>query len=201
MRAESPQLASAVTAESPRVEDIRRVAQRLKATIVEYLVTARRVTAWVVSPSGRIRAMVLPILPRDLGKLGEVRAQIEGTYRLADSAETHRQLKALHSALVAPISAWLPTSPASPVVVVPHGPLAFVPFAALEDPSGSPLIERHTLVYVPSLAVSSLLARAIVPRGTDAFIVADPPPPPTVDLPRLPRLAKKAVEWRHTCVH
>ena len=186
IRADQPQLASAVTARSPQADDIRRAAARLDATIVEYLVTGRRVTAWVIQPSGAIHAAALPIATRELAALGGVRTHIEGTYRLADGAETRRQLRALHRAVVAPLAKWLPRSPDKLVVIVPHGPLALVPFAALEDGTGAPLIDRHTLAYVPSLAVSSFLARPGGARGTDALIVADPPPPAAARLPRLP---------------
>jgi CHAT domain-containing protein len=175
-----------VTAESPRVEEIRQIASRLDATIVEYLVTERRATAWVVTPSGGVLGVILPASPIEIAKLSDVRAQIEGTYRLSDSEDTHRALKALHRSLIAPVAKWLPTSPGHRIIIVPHGPLALVPFAALEDSRGAPLIERHTLSYVPSLSVSSFLARDDRADGTGALIVADPPPPRATKLPRLP---------------
>lgn len=186
IRSERPQLANAVTAESPRVADIRQLASRLGATILEYLVTERRVTAWVVTPSGVVHGAILPASPREIAKLADVRTQIEGTYRLADSADTHGALKALHRSLIEPLAKWLPASPARRIIIVPHGPLALVPFAALENSQGAPLIERHTLSYVPSLSVSSLLARDGRSDADAALIVADPPPPAGARLPRLP---------------
>lgn len=193
IRSERPQLASAVTAESPRLAEIRRVAARLDATVVEYLVTERRATAWIVQPSGVIHATILPGSPREIAKLADVRTQIEGTYRLADSDETHRTLRALHRSLIAPLSKWLPSSAARRVIIVPHGPLALVPFAALEDGRGRSLIERHTLLYVPSLSVASMLARSGKGNaGTDALIVSDPPPPAASKLPRLPASAEES---------
>lgn len=199
IRSERPQLASAVTAESPRAADIRRVAARLDATIVEYLVTERRATAWVVQPSGVIHATILPGSPREIAKLADVRTQIEGTYRLADRDDTHRTLRALHRSLVAPLSKWLPSSAARRVIIVPHGPLALVPFAALEDGGGRPLVERHTLLYVPSLSVASLLARSDRGNaGTDALIVSDPPTPAAAKLPRLPA---SVLEGRRIATH
>jgi CHAT domain-containing protein len=198
VRADRPLLASAVTAESPRVHEMRRVAARLDATIVEYLVTERRATAWVVQPSGAIRGSVLPGSPRELLKLSDVRTQIEGTYRLADTDATHRALKELHRSLVAPLSKWLPASPRRRVIIVPHGPLALVPFAALEDSRGTPLIERHTLLYVPSLSVSSFLARSNEDSGAEALIVADPPAPAAL---KLPRLTASVQEGRRIAAH
>lgn len=192
VRAESPQLASAVSAESPRVADMRRVSARLDATVVEYLVTTRRVTAWVVSPSGTIRSVALPIRAQDLKSLGDVRSSIEGTYRLADSEQTRRQLRSLYKALIRPIAKWLPSSADRRVVIVPHGPLALVPFAALEDGAGVPLIERHTLLYVPSLGVSPYLSRVRSDNAEDALIVADPPAPAATKLPRLPASRQEA---------
>jgi CHAT domain-containing protein len=174
------------------------MASRANATIVEYLVTERRATAWVVMPSGTINGTRLPVSPAEIAKLAEVRAQIEGTYRLAESEETHRALRALHSALIAPLSKWLPSSPAGRVIIVPHGPLALVPFAALESARGAPLVDRHTISYVPSLSVSSLLARDRRTSGRGALIVADPPPPAATKLPRLPASVQ---EGRRVAAH
>lgn len=44
------------------------------------------------------------------------------------------------------------------LVLVPDGPLWNLPFQALEDGAGRPLLERHALSYAPSLAVLTRLA-------------------------------------------
>lgn len=62
---------------------------------------------------------------------------------------TRAHLQALHRAVWQPLVAWL--GEAREVIVLPHGPLHGVPFAALHDGERW-LIERHTLVMAPSLA-------------------------------------------------
>jgi CHAT domain-containing protein len=65
---------------------------------------------------------------------------------------------------------------------VPHGPLLHLPFAGLLDARGRHLVERHTLLYAPSLAVLGAAARHRSPAALDrALVLGDPAP--------LPRLA------------
>jgi CHAT domain-containing protein len=99
-------------------------------------------------------------------------------------------LRELDRLLIEPIASWLPASPEQPVIVVPHGPLALVPFAALEGPAGRPLIERHALAFAPAASVFEY-TRDKRRRTGDlaarrALIVADPLPPEGSELERLP---------------
>jgi hypothetical protein len=48
------EIACLVTAHSPTLKEIRAVAARTRATLVEYLVTDKQLLAWVVSPDGAI---------------------------------------------------------------------------------------------------------------------------------------------------
>lgn len=63
----------------------------------------------------------------------------------------------------------LPDDPDSPVTVVPHGVLSRVPFAALPDSRGRPLVLRHALTVLPALSLlTGLLDRRAV-RQEEAF--------------------------------
>jgi tetratricopeptide (TPR) repeat protein len=68
------------------------------------------------------------------------------------TAET-RSLQQLHQILIEPIADLLPSNPQSPVIFIPDGVLYEVPFAALQDPQGRYLIEKHTISLAPSLSV------------------------------------------------
>jgi tetratricopeptide (TPR) repeat protein len=52
------------------------------------------------------------------------------------------------------------------LIVVPHGALHYLPFHALIDPSGTPLVERVDIAYAPSATVlASCYDRPSVPAG------------------------------------
>ncbi len=84
---------------------------------------------------------------------------------------------------------WLPpAAPASTVVVIPHGATALVPFAALENARGVPLVERYTIAVAPSISIFRYTPakRQELRAVDDALIVADPVPPAASQLERLP---------------
>jgi CHAT domain-containing protein/tetratricopeptide (TPR) repeat protein len=74
-------------------------------------------------------------------------------------------LRRLHATLIAPVGDML--EQAKRVVIVPHGPLHQLPFAALPDAEGRPLLERVVrLSYAPSATV---LLRTQAPRRSPAL--------------------------------
>jgi CHAT domain-containing protein len=62
--------------------------------------------------------------------------------------------KELYSILIAPVSA---TAGESHFIIVPDGRLYLLPFDALEDSSGRPLVESVDVTYVPSASVREIL--------------------------------------------
>ena len=58
--------------------------------------------------------------------------------------------RSLYDAIVAPAARWL--GEGDRLLVVPDGPLFYLPFAALHDGSRY-LIERHAVAYAPSASV------------------------------------------------
>ena len=68
-------------------------------------------------------------------------------------AATERALERLHQLLIGPVAHALPPGDgATPLVVVPDGPLHAVPFHALHS-DGARLMARYVVSYAPSLAV------------------------------------------------
>src|SRR5262249_5573047 len=99
-------------------------------------------------------------------------------------------LRRIHDLLIDPIEAWLPKDPAGLVTIVPHGALFLVSFAALPDPEGRYLVERHTLSYVPSIGVlrytkGGLPQAAAAPRPARLLAVGNP------TMPQLPGRARR----------
>jgi CHAT domain-containing protein len=184
LRSEQPELASLVATNPLAAAEIAALSARLKAVLVEYLVTDERLLIWIIDPSGRIETRTAAIdratlraavqeLRRDMNRLGDE--------QLADEDAVNRQLAQLHAWLLAPIEALLPRDPAALVYLVPHDSLHFVPFAALRDTRGKHALQRHTFAYVPAAAVLRYTApkkqRAVSPARPYFLALADPTPP------------------------
>ncbi len=70
------------------------------------------------------------------------------------------------------------------LLIVPHGALHYVPFAALRDPeTGRYLIEDFTLTYAPSASALRFLRAKETPVNGSAMVFGDPATFGNVDLP------------------
>lgn len=195
LRGVDDELASLVAAHALSGPEIVAYARGSGTTLVEYLATENSLHAWVVTPDGSVRAHREPV-----GR-GEVRRMVERIRRTWEEAlaaglpagsEAADDLAELHARAVAPIEPWLPDDPAAVVLVVPHDALLLVPFAALADADGRPLVERHALATAPSITVLARLAgRARSPRPLEWLALGDPVPPPEAGLGRIPWTARE----------
>jgi CHAT domain-containing protein/Tfp pilus assembly protein PilF len=165
----------------PSIEQIQKIAQNQKSTIVEYSITYHsdfrfqnqevfwlsELFIWVIQPSGEIhfRRCGLRHLWQEqnttfvklidstresmgLGGRDAVRAKVP--------KDSKQYLQKLYQLLIQPIIDLLPNKITSPVIFIPQGPLFLVPFPALQDDSGEYLIEKHTILTVPSIQVLDL---------------------------------------------
>lgn len=188
-------LASLVAARALTGPEIVDLARSSGSTLVEYLVTEDALHVWVVSPEGAVHAHREPV-GRD-----ELRAAVDRIRRTWEEAviaglpagsEAGAELAALHAMVVAPIALWLPSDPEAVVTLVAHDALLLVPFAALPDAAGRPLVERHALSTAPSLTVLARLGRRDpAPRALEWFALGDPVPPDDAGLGRLPWTARE----------
>ncbi|MFK8113700.1 MAG: CHAT domain-containing protein [Rubripirellula sp.] len=132
---------------------------------------------WVVKPDGSLKFKAVgmkgpieklialarqQINTRPKGAKPETVRPEEGTANSDAEQEPKDEfgaLKLLHSILIQPIQDALPTDLESKLVFVPSGPLFNIPFAALSNQEGEPLIARHTLSVVPSIQILNLAAQ------------------------------------------
>jgi CHAT domain-containing protein/tetratricopeptide (TPR) repeat protein len=174
-------------ASPPKVAEMQALARRLDSTLLVYWVDRASTFAWVVS-ADRVHGHRLAISERALRRLvglaagsGNVPAAINAA--LLGGADLHAW-RALHRAIVAPLSASLPARAGARLTIIPHGPLLHLPFAALLDTRGRFLIERYALHYAPSVAVLDAAARRPASNAAGrALVLGDPAP-----LPRVPGL-------------
>lgn len=173
LAAQAPRLAPLVTIQAPQAIDIR---SRLAAgeTLLEYFATDDSLIVFVVTRDG-VSARKLDARGLD-GEVKDLRAALANP----NNAAWQDASSALYARLIAPIEDRLGSGR---LTVVPHGPLHYVPFAALGR-GGRLLIDRGALRLLPSASVLTVIDSA--PRKGDRSLLAFGNPDlgkPEADLP------------------
>jgi CHAT domain-containing protein/tetratricopeptide (TPR) repeat protein len=174
LEVDSPIAAPAL--DTPRLVDL---ARRLDTAILSYWIHPSGSFAWVIRPDGTLHGAPLAVDPRrldqEIRRVVDVPPDVE-VRATAATTTVSRSYRRLYNWLWAPVVQWLPTSPGSRVTIIPHGPLFACPFAALRDPAGTYVIERHALHYAGSgtVLIEAVERSAHVAREDGrALIVAD----------------------------
>jgi tetratricopeptide (TPR) repeat protein len=142
--------------------------------LVLFIFDRDRLAAHRLGPIDRINQLV-DRFRFQIGKfgLGEqyLRSHAEQMCALAE-----RLLAELYSALIDPVADELVA--ARRLIVVPHGLLHYLPFHALIDPSGTPLVERVEVAYAPSAGLlASCYARPTLAEGRGRRVLFGVPNP------------------------
>lgn len=191
----------------PTLAQIRQVAQEQNATFVEYSLVEDQLYIWVVSPTGelgfrqvKIEDILENVSLTELVNLSRVAMGVRGrglgvqprdaidiVPEEGTPAERRTsRLQQLHQLLIKPIADLLPTNPEERVIFVPQNELFLVPFPALQDANGKYLIEKHTIITVPSIQMLALTRQAKTNDGIgvangvplqDVLIVGNPTMP------------------------
>jgi CHAT domain-containing protein len=200
---------------SPDIAAIRAVARTQNVTLLEYsLVGAdQAIYLWVVRPDGSVvfrrngmESHGASLDDAMAGLVQEVRQSLGALGRQPPPpkpgvAGRDDMLGLFYRMLIAPVADLLPDQPDKPVVLIPQGGLFLLPFAALRDPDGHPLVERHALLMAPSIATLGALAARPMPAASGAALVAGNPIMPVLrltpyslpaQLPSLPGAASEA---------
>ena len=166
------------------------------------------VTIWVVAPDGKITARrrgfdgilgegTLPLTAAvyrarealDVPGRGATPAAAVAKGRPI-SPRAAAALRQFHRLLIEPVEDALPAQEGARVLIVPQGALFVVPFPALEDRTGRPLVARYSVSVTPSvqtLALTSLRRQAVREPGA-AVIVGNPVMPTYIPAPGRPPL-------------
>lgn len=172
-------------AKSLSSEEIKQVAKKQNATIVQYsiindefVIAGKKQTQeselliWVIKPTGEIalrQVNLKPLWQKENTSLSDLVA--ESRLRMGARHRNNKEIKVvpteehiykkhlqkLHEILIQPIADLLPNQPDKHIIFIPQGDLFFVPFAALQDKKGQYLIEKHTIATAPSIQVLDLL--------------------------------------------
>lgn len=126
-------------------------------TLLEYFVAPDRVIVFVITSDG-LSVATTPIGERDLVSRVRVARELLAQHDMRPE-DAYGVLHELYERLIEPAMDVSPVRGRRAVLVVPHGPLAYLPFGALRDPvTERYLAEDQAIGYLPS-AGSLLLLR------------------------------------------
>jgi len=117
--------------------------------VVQFHALPDRLVVWMVSPGG-IESRTIDIKRTELDELVETFRNSIVRGRRAAIANAEK----LGDALIAPLN----LAEGQRLIVVPHGPLHYLPFQALRV-NGRYLIEAHPIAVVPSMSIAAQLAQ------------------------------------------
>ncbi|MDJ0581549.1 CHAT domain-containing protein [Crocosphaera sp.] len=219
----SSTLKTTINAKPPTIQQIKKIAKRQNATLVEYSIIDTLNSGetflyiWVVKPTGEIafeqvnltqslnNTSLQDIVINSRESIG-VRGRSSIMVEPLTEEEQSNKLQQLHQLLIEPISDLLPSDPNQPVIFIPQGELFLVPFPALQDKEGTYLIEKHTILTAPAIQVLDLTQKqqANVEQANlqGKVIVGNPTMPevtvkigePPVQLRPLPAAETEAIE-------
>jgi CHAT domain-containing protein len=190
-------LRSTAAAPAATATDLVATAARLRSTLIAYWVTSDQVFSWTVAPDGTVKGSQVAVRQSKLLEMIRSTTPFDDADRPATPASP--AWRELYDLLIKPLRHALPRTPGALLTIVPHGPLAALAFAGLQDEAGRYLLESFTLHYAPAGAALQFTAaqRRPAARRGRVLMVADPVPPAlsTLDRP-LPRLPGARAESR-----
>ena len=134
---------------------------RAREALLEYFATEDALVMFVVTPDG-VQSVMMTMSAGDLLARVRLARELVGQQGVT-GVESAPVLEALYDVLVRPALAWLGTRGIERLVVVPHGPLGYLPFAALRDSAtGQYVVERFSILHLPT---ASALVRQLRRRG------------------------------------
>ncbi|MDZ7318297.1 MAG: CHAT domain-containing protein, partial [candidate division KSB1 bacterium] len=147
LKEQNAELASMIQVEPPNIEQVQ-AALPDSVAIIEYFYTSDRFYVWTIT-NRRVSGRSQPYRSVDL--VAQVTAFREALQKQTSVINISQRL---HDLLLTPIAADLAS--ANHLVIVPHGILHYLPFAALMDNTQRYLIERYSLSLAPSASVLQL---------------------------------------------
>ena len=154
---------------------------------------------WVIQPTGEItfrQVDLKPLWQKHNASLADLiinNQQFLAVRSRSSLGSTQPQpdLPTLHQLLIEPIASLLPKDPNAHVIFIPQGSLFQVPFPALQDASGTYLIQKHTILTAPSIQVLALtrqqkLAQKPV-NSSNALVLGNPTMPSVSSSPGEPK--------------
>lgn len=188
VKASSPEYASLTSVEPLRLDDVQSDLAP-DATLISYFVSWNAVHAWVVDRNEAHWARLQ--LDREALRRVVCWAQSFGTpvsrgVHINGECDDAATADEAYEMLLKPLRGWISHSR---LIIVPHGVLHYIPFAALHDHgSDRYLIDDYTITYAPSASALRFLRAKESPVDGSALVLGDP----VTSFPRLPGAAQEA---------
>jgi len=188
VKVSNPEYASLTNVEPLRLDDVRNDVAP-DTTLIAYFVSARAVHAWVVDRS-EAHYVRLPIDQEGLRRIvcwaGSLASPAARGVRTLGECGDAASADDAFDQLIAPIQGWIRQRK---LILIPHGVLHYVPFAALHNRAADRyLIDDFTLTYAPSASALRFLRAKESPVNGSALVLGDP----TTMMSRLPGAAQEA---------
>jgi CHAT domain-containing protein/tetratricopeptide (TPR) repeat protein len=151
-----------------RVRDVQNALNGDEA-LVEYFVGPDRLVVFMMTKDG-VRSVTRAVRREDLERKVKLALDLLGSSRTSRGS-SNTVLEALHELLIRPVrDLGIPPS-VSRLIIIPHGAVAYVPFAALRDgQTGTYLVEKMSITSLPSAAAFSVLRKAAAPQPSGSPI-------------------------------
>lgn len=166
VRQANPEYASLVKVDVVTLPELQAKILDADTTLIEYFVLDDKTLAWVVD-SSHVNWLALPISATNL------RQRIGYLRDLIAAREPSQEVAAeLHATVFAPLEPYLHHSR---VIIVPHGPLHFLPFGALWNTArGRYVAEDYALTLAPSASVLRFIRDKIKPATGSLLALGNP---------------------------
>jgi len=183
VRKESLEQASLMTVEPVTLPEIQALLPE-GATLLEYELDEGGAVVWIVE---RQRFAVVRLSGDRQALVGQIRRFRAALAGQAPIAEVQAQAQALYRRLIGPAREHIR---GQRLVIVPHGVLHYLPFAALRSPEGRWLVEDFALGTLPSASVLRYLVGKGAGAPARALVVGNPDLGPALALPWAEREAR-----------
>jgi len=167
VRRESLEQASLMSVEPVTLPEIQSLLPE-GTTLLEYLVGDSDVIAWMVD---RQRSKVVRIAVGRDALVAEVRRFRAAIGDQAPLPDVQAQAQTLYRRLIAPARSEIR---GDRLLIVPHGALHYLPFAALRSPAGRWVVEDFALSTLPSSSVLRYLADKAAGASERALVIGNP---------------------------
>ena len=143
-----PELTSMVSVSSLKLKEVQDLIDD-RSVLIEYFLTGEKTLIWKITRND-FMLFESPVS-------GDSIEAMVTTFRAAivSLGDTEFLANRLYLTLIAPFEKSLDSDY---LTIVPHGILHYLPFAALEDERGRPLIKKYRINYLPSASVLKYLA-------------------------------------------
>lgn len=165
LKLNNPAYAEVIAAEPVTMDNLQADLDRSTA-LVSYWISQDNLALWLVTKAGQEGRQV-NISSEKLERLIEL-ARV--SIRSNDAVTMNSTLNELYNLLILPFEKHLEEF--ENIVIVPNGPLHFLPFQALRDNRKRYLVERFNIIYSPSASVYIVCNEKPVPQGSKFLGVA-----------------------------